>query len=65
MQRVQNLQNLIICVEELLAKRIHVEEECEVQAFEQQLMKASQKISLAENRFNVKNTRSDESSEEQ
>ncbi len=63
MKRLHNLQHLIQDLEELLANRLRVEQAHQTSQFEQLILKTTQKISLAEKRADVKNTRSYKSSE--
>ncbi len=70
MQRINRLLDLVECIEELLTVRMEYEQvqastalQVKIAQANQKIVNAHQKVSLAEKKYNVKNTRSPVSSE--
>mgnify|MGYP003477239468 FL=1 len=63
MNKINQLIHLIECIDDLLTERIAFEKVQAQTAFNVQIMKAHQRVSLAEKKYYVKNTRSLKSSE--
>ena len=63
MNKINGLIYLIECLDDLLTERIAFEKVQAQTEFNVQIMKAHQRVSLAENKYYVKNARSLKSSE--
>ncbi|MFF5995490.1 MULTISPECIES: molecular chaperone [unclassified Lysinibacillus] len=63
MGRINRLLNLIECIDDLLTGRMEYEQMQVKATFSTQLLKAHQRVSLAEKKYYVKNACSSESSE--
>ena len=63
MNKINGLIYLIECLDDLLTERIAFEKVQAQTKFNVQIMKAHQRVSLAEKKYYVKNTRSLKSSE--
>lgn len=63
MNRISQLIYLIECIDDLLTERMAFEQVRARTEFDVQLLKAHQRVSLAEKKYYVKNTRSLKSSE--
>ena len=63
MNKINELIYLIECIDELFTERIAFEKDQAQTKFNVQIMKAHQRVSLAEKEYYVKNTRSLKSSE--
>ena len=61
--KITQLLHLIECIDDLLAERMAFEQVQAQTEFNVQIMKAHQRVSLAEKKYYVKNTRSLKSSE--
>ncbi|MGM9945098.1 MAG: hypothetical protein ACI33M_09160 [Lysinibacillus sp.] len=63
MNKITQLLHLIECIDDLLTERMAFEQVQAQTEFNVQIMKAHQRVSLAEKKYYVKNTRSLKSSE--